>query len=395
MSSREKLLKIGLPFIILIVIGAIMVAMIKSRKSPEQIAQIDRGALVEFILAEKTSRQVTINSTGVVQPRQEVSISPQVNGNVTSIATQFIAGGFFKKGAVLFEVETIDYELALEQARATLAKREFELSSVESRAKIARQEWERFKKDQIAPANSLVLYEPQLKDAKANLSWAQAALQQAELNLARTRVTAPFNCVVRSENIDKGQYVRAGNGVAVVSGTDTAEVIVPVDLNDLQWLQVPAPGGRIASSPATINLNSGNTSYSWPGEIDRLLAEVDAQGRMARLVVSINDPYLLKKKERADQPAMAIGSFVDVVFAGKEMEEVFALPRQALRDDNTIWIMTPENLLQIKRVKPVRLEREEVFISEGIEPGDRIIRTNLSGAANGMKLRATDQGEES
>ena len=380
---------------ILIVVALIMVVMIKSRKSPEKIPQVYRGALVEFIVAEKTSRQVTINSTGTVQPRQEVTISPQVNGNITAISPGFIAGGFFKKGALLFEVETIDYELALEQARAALAKREFELSSVESKARIAGQEWGRLKKDQEAPANSLVLYEPQLKDAKANLASARAALKQAELNLARTKVTAPFNCVVRSENVDKGQYVRSGNGVAVVSGTDTAEVIVPVDLNDLQWLQVPSPGRKKGSSPATINLNGGSKSYSWPGEIDRLLAEVDSQGRMARLVVSINDPYLLKKKDRQDQPAMAIGSFVDVIFEGKEMQNVFALPRQALRDNNTVWLMTPENQLIIKNIKTVRLERDEVFVSEGIETGDRIIQTNLTGAANGMKLRSVNTGEGS
>ena len=395
MSSREKLLKIGLPFLILIVAVIIMGWMSNSRKSPEKIKQVDRGALVEFIVAGKTNHQVTIKSTGIVQPRQEVTISPQVNGTVTSIAPQFIAGGFFKKGEVLFEIETIDYELALEQARAALAKREFELSSVESKARIAGREWERLKKDQEAPANSLALYQPQLKDANANLASAKAALKQAELNLDRTRVTAPFNCVVRSENVDKGQYVRGGNGVAVISGTDTAELVVPVDLEDLQWLAVPGPTGQGNSSPANISLNGGNRSYSWPGKIDRLLAEVDPQGRMARLVVSINDPYLLKNQEAQGRLTMAIGSFVDVVFTGREMEEIFSLPRQALRDHSTVWLMNSENLLEIKTVKTVRLERDEVLISQGLTPGDRVILTNLTGAANGMKLRSGTKGDQS
>ncbi len=392
MSSREKLIKIGLPFLILAVIGVITVIMIKSRKSPEKTAQIDRGALVESMIAERSSRQVTINSTGTVQPRQEVTISPQVNGSVTAIAPQFLAGGFFKKGALLFEIETIDYELALEQARAAQAKREFELSSVESRARIARWEWERLKKGQEAPVNSLVLYGPQLKDAKANLASAKAVLKQAELNLARTRVTAPFNCVVRSENVDKGQYVKAGSGVAVIAGTDKAEVVVPVDLDDLQWLAVPGPTNKGNRSSARISLNSGSRSYSWPGKIDRLLAEVDPQGRMARLVVTIKDPYLLKKDADQGQPPLAIGSFIEVIFQGKEIPEVFALPRQAFRDNNTVWIMDENNLLRIRPVTAVRLERKEVFISEGIKSGDRVILTNLTGAADGMKLRSANRG---
>jgi multidrug efflux pump subunit AcrA (membrane-fusion protein) len=70
------------------------------------------------------------------------------------------------------------------------------------------------------------------------------------------------------------------------------------------------------------------------------------------------------------------------------MEEVFVLPRQALRDNNTVWIMADDKLLKIKPVKPIRTEKDEVFIKDGITPGDKIILTNLTGAANGMKLRA-------
>ncbi|MFN2366987.1 MAG: efflux RND transporter periplasmic adaptor subunit, partial [Desulfurivibrionaceae bacterium] len=258
MSSREKLLKIGLPFLVLLIGAAIAVAMIKNRRSPEKTARLDRGALVKFIVAEKSSRQVTINSTGTVQPRREVTIAPQVSGQVIFASPDFVTGGFFNKDEVMFEIEKIDYELALEQARAALAKREFELSSVESRARIARREWQRLKMDREPPANSLALYEPQLKDARANLASARAALRQAELNLARTRMTAPFNCVIRSENIDVGQYVRSGNNVAVIAGTDTAEVIVPIELADLHWLFVPGSGGKGKSSPATVRLDIGS-----------------------------------------------------------------------------------------------------------------------------------------
>jgi RND family efflux transporter MFP subunit len=394
MSSREKLLKIGLPFLVLLIGAAIAAAMIKNRRSPEKIARVDRGALVKFIVAEKSSRQVTINSTGTVQPRREVTIAPQVSGQVILVSPDFVTGGFFNKDEVMFEIEKIDYELALEQARAALAKREFELSSVESRARIAGREWQRLKKDQEPPANSLALYEPQLKDARANLASARAALKQAELNLARTRVTAPFNCVIRSENIDVGQYVRSGNNVAVIAGTDTAEVIVPVELDDLHWLFVPGSGGNGKSSPATVSLDIGARTYSWPGKLDRRLGEVDPQGRMVRLAVEIDDPYLLKKDADPGQPVLSIGSFVAVAFQGKEMREVFALPRPALHQDNTVWVMTPDDLLKIKKVEIARLEREEVFVRAGLEPGERIILTNLTGAADGMKLRAAKQGAE-
>ena len=56
MSSREKLFKIGLPFLVIFMALLITVIMVKSRKSPEKKEQIDRGALVEFIVAERSDR---------------------------------------------------------------------------------------------------------------------------------------------------------------------------------------------------------------------------------------------------------------------------------------------------------------------------------------------------
>ena len=142
-----------------------------------------------------------------------------------------------------------------------------------------------------------------------------------------------------------------------------------------------------------IILKTGNNSFTWQGHIDRSLAEVDPLGRMARLVVSIKDPYLLHSAGEEGQPALALGSFVDISFTGRTMREIFVLPRQALRDNNTVWVMTDDNLLMVKTVNPVRLEKNEVFINEGIAAGDRVILTNLTGAANGMKLRSANRGE--
>ncbi len=395
MSAKSKLLKIWLPILILILAGFVAKTMIDSRKAPAKKVHVDRGALVETVLAAKTERVIKIKSTGTVQPHQEITVIPQVSGRVTSLSAKLTAGGFFKKGEILFSIETVDYELALERALASLAKREFELSSVESKARIARLEWDRLKNGQTASANSLALYEPQLKDAKANLASAEASRRQAEINLERTTIKAPFNCVIRSESLDKGQYVKSGSAVMLLAGTDEAEVVVPVNLDDLYWLEIPGPGRSSAASPANIIMQTGNSSFSWQGNIARSLAEVDPQGRMARLVVSIKDPYLLKNTGSQGQPALAIGSFVDISFKGRVMTDIFALPRQALRDNNTVWIMDDDKLLRIRPVTAVRLERDEVFLSEGLETGERIILTNLTGAADGMKLRSANRGDAS
>jgi multidrug resistance efflux pump len=103
-----------------------------------------------------------------------------------------VAGGFFRQGERLFSIEDTDYRLALERAEATRAKAEYELATIESQAEVARVEWERLYEDSGEEPNPLVLYEPQLKNARAALASAGSSVRQAEIDLERTRVRASF-----------------------------------------------------------------------------------------------------------------------------------------------------------------------------------------------------------
>ncbi len=385
--NRSKALKIILPILILALAVVGMRFLISRRQAPPRLPEENRGALVETLLVTKGDYRVEVAATGTVQASQEITVSPQVSGLVTFLDPRLHAGGFFKAGEKLFEIEPADYRLALEKARANLAKTELDLSSVESRARVARREWEMLKKADSEPPSPLVLYEPQLKEAQANLSSSRAAVSQAELDLSRTAVTAPFDCVVLSENLGPGQYVRAGNSVAVLADSAMAEIVVPVPLAELAWLSVPRSDSGRKGSPAEVRLPGSSAGVAWQGFIDRALAEVDPQGRMARLVVRIEDPYLLQHPRQPGQPDLAIGSFVEMVFRGKLLKEVVVLPRQTLRDNNTVWLMGEDQLLQIRPVEPLRLESKTVVLGSGLNPGARVILTNLSGAAAGMKLR--------
>lgn len=391
--NRGKALKIALPILILILAVVGMKALISSRQAPPRQPEENRGALVETLVVAKNGYQIEVAATGTVRAGQEITVSPQVSGRVIFLDPRLQAGGFFRQGEKLFEIEGIDYQLALEKARAALAKSELDLSSVESRARVARREWELLKKGDADLPSPLALYEPQLKEAQANLASARAALSQAEVDLSRTVVTAPFDCVVLSESLGPGQYVRAGNSVAVLADSRLAEIVVPVPLHELAWLEIPRPGSDRQGSPAEVRLAGSAAGALWSGRIDRSLAEVDPQGRMARLVVRIDDPYLQHHRRQAGQPDLAIGSFVEVGFRGSLLKNVVVIPRQALRDNNTVWLMDDDRRLRLRAVEPLRLESQRVVIGAGLNGGERLILTNLSGAADGMKLRPL--GEES
>jgi len=393
MSTRSTLLKVVLPVLILAVGIAGMKALVASRQVPAKVEHRSPGALVEVMTVAPVDHEVTVYATGTVAAAQEAAITPEVTGRVVWLASNMVAGGFFRAGERLFEIEATDYRLAVERARAAVAKADLDVATVESQAAVARREWQNLKNGDGEPPNPLVIYEPQAANAKANLAAAKAALEQAELDLKRTRVVAPFDCRVRSESVDVGQYLRAGVEVARVAGTGRAEVVVPLPLEELRHLRVPRPteaGKSAAGSPATLTLTVDDQQYRWDGRLVRSLGEVDPVGRMARVVVAVDDPYGLHGAHADGRPELALGLFVEVELHGATLPGVFSIPRSALRPGETVWLVDDAGQLQIRPVEVARREREQVCISQGLTAGDRVVLTALSGAANGMALRPVE-----
>jgi RND family efflux transporter MFP subunit len=386
MNAKTKLVKVVLPLLIVAVGLLTARVLIASRPDPKKETRETPGALVETLTVTRGERQVQVHGTGTVQARQQVEIIPQVSGRVVAIAPSLVAGGFVRKGEPLFRIEDADYRLAVDKARAALAKAEYDLAIVDGQARVARQEWERLDLagGEEGP-NPLVLHEPQLRNARASLLSARAALRQAELDLERIEVRAPFAGVVRSKAVDIGQYVRAGNPVAVLAGTGQAEIVIPLPLHELGWLRIPRHGPPGAGSRATVQLATGGRIHEWSGRIVRSLGEVDPQGRMARVVVAVDDPYGLASR-RADRPDLAVGTFVQVVLHGETLRDVAVLPAAALRDGEQVWIMNNRHL-KVRSVEVIHRAREEVVIGAGLQGGEMVVLTNVAGAAEGMKLQ--------
>lgn len=379
--------KIFIPIIIILLGIVIMAALIVSRPEPKKEIKTDPGVLVQLLEVKKETFRIEVKGTGTVTAAEEVTINPQVSGRIVRVSPQLAVGGFFRTGDILFEIEDTDYSLAIDRAKASRAKAEYDLATIDSQARIARTEWERLNQNVQDQPNPLVLFEPQLKNAESALASADASVKQAELDLERTKIKAPFNCRVRSENIDLGQYVRSGSPVAVLAGTDSSEILVPMTRDALQWLTIPRNGNKDKGSSAVVSFNIGNKLYEWQGRVVRSTGEVDPKTRMMKLVVMINDPYGLENGSAASKPPLVQGTFVEVRFAGRELDNMIVIPRTALRDNSSVWVMDNENKLIIRKIVPLRIEHDQVIISDGIAEGDRVILTNISGAADGMKLR--------
>lgn len=397
--DRFKWLRRLLPVVILAAGIGGTVALVKSRKSPARRPKVKKSLQVEVITAKQERRKVAVTSNGVIQPRHEAAISPEISGKVRWINPALVVGGMIRSGAPMVKIEPADYKLRVDKSRAAVALAEKNLAVAESNARVARSEWKMVGKTTGAKPTPLTLHEPQLKAAQSSLASAKADLEQAKLDLSRTTIRAPFSLRVRKEQVERGQYVRVGQELARVYGTDVVEVIVPLPVSEVRWLRVPRGASKRGKArPAVIvRLKTGDAEYTRDGVLVRSVGEVDPTGRMSKVVVAIEDPYNLKKENRerrANAVDFEIGAFVEVSLKGRSIEAVIPIPSRALRAGSRVWVVGPDNTLKIKPVTTARVTALEALVTGGLEPGERVVISSIPGAVDGMRLRLKGKTEK-
>ncbi len=390
MNKMQKINRIILVLIIVAIAVFVTGKLVANKKTPKRLIHASSGAVVNVVTAKRTSLNLHVEGTGLVKPLQEVAIAPQVSGIVTFTSPRLVQSGFFKRGEVLFKIEDTDSILALEQAKADLTKTKLDLAKIEGLADIALQEWHLLNTSEAEP-HPLVVYTPQLASAKAMEASAKAKVELARLDVARTTVTAPFDCFVRSKDIEIGQYVRDGNVVLHLVGTNQAEIMVPLSLVDIAVVSVSSARDKKQGSPVTVHLNVGGEKHLWQGVVDRFGGEIDSTSRMLDVIVVVDDPYVLKEGNSNSMP-LVMGSFVTVEIEGRQYDDVVRIPRMGLRDDATVWIARADSTLEVRSVTVLRKNQASVIVSHGLEDGDQVILTPLRGASPDMKLRVQQQG---
>ncbi|WP_022944955.1 efflux RND transporter periplasmic adaptor subunit [Pseudoalteromonas ruthenica] len=358
---------------VVLVTGLAGAAVMVSAKKPDETKQVDTRPVVEVEQLAANDHQVLLSTYGEVQPLESTQLAAQVTGEVVSWNERFVAGGIVERGELLFTIEKDNYEAAVLQAEAELARAQAALIEEQAQQDVAKDEAAR---TPGVKRSALFLREPQVLSAKAAVKSAEAALKRAQRDLDNCEVRAPYDALVISRNVGQGQFVSVGSQVAELNNIETAEVIVPVAGFDSAFLPQ-----RVAGTPATI-IREGLNGFTRSAVIDRDLGVVDSATRMSNLVVRVNDPYAM----HGQLPKLKFGSYVQVQFAGQTLKEIFRLP-QELVNNQTVWVVNKDNLLQPRQVKVVREEDEFFLISGGLDADDRVVVTLPEYPQEGMEVR--------
>jgi len=335
----------------------------------------------------RTLRHV-IRSQGTVRPRTEADLVAEVDGRILWIAPEFAPGGFFEAGAPLVRLDPRDYELAVERAQANLRR-------ARSEREFAASELERQEGLSIGGVASV----SQLADARraatvAEAAWmeARAALEQAERDLARTELRAPFAGRIRDERVDVGQFVNRGETLAQLYATDYAEIRLPIPDEELAFLDVriatPGEPLDLVDSPVKLMARFAGQHAEWTGRLVRTEGEIDERSRMVHAVARVEDPY----RRNADTPSvpLAVGLFVRAEIQGAEVRDVIVVPRYAIRDEEQILVVDAEDRLHSRAAEIVRIDRDEVVIQGPLAPGERICVSPVQIVVEGMAVRAVE-----
>jgi len=397
------------PLACLVVLGGgvlLAVVMAQGQGNADKVTVVARAPLVTVQAAALADVPLVIEANGTVRARDVVEIMPQVEGLVVEVHPALRAGGAFAPGEVLIVIDPTDYDIEVMRAQAAIAQREAAVKDAEAtisefaiHREDVRLDVERLRdlfdsnsttrreldKAELALRRAAAKHDAataRRDSAHGAMRVAQAGAAAAAVCLQRTRIALPYAGRVISESIDVAQYVVRGQVLAEVYRTDAMEVILPLEDWQLAWFRV---GGRDAleheGATVAIETEFAGAARTWSGRAVRLEGTVDPRSRMVRVVVEVCEPDSGDGSGTALMPGMFVTARID----GQMMEDVAALPRRALRQSGTMWIVS-EGLLRIRSVKVVRQQRNRVFV-RGLEDGAQVVTSALDIVVDGMPVR--------
>ena len=416
-GATFKTIRVFAVILIAIIIAAVLVIL---RPKAERRVVEDMGRLVEVFAAQAEKVQMVIEAYGTVEPREELLLVAEVRGQIVATAPAFEEGNFVSRGTRLIQIDPRTYELEVQrrnvqikQAQAEIKRLEQEVLNLQARIKIARSdvalaknEYFRLKKlidrkviaqstlDKTeqqylaslerlqALENQLALTGPQKEQLLAQRDMARVMFAEAKLDLERSGIIAPFDGWVLEKTIEVGQHVTLGQSMGRIYSTGELNIEVRIPVKDFKWL--PAELNGDTRIEADIIFANQGARMTWNGRVARVKAQMDYKTRTLPVVIEVDE--VAKSEENRSALRLRPGMFVTAKIKGKEIGQAFVLPRHVIYPGDKVYTVEGDRL-QIKSVDILRTFKDSVIVSQGLSDSERIVKTPLSDATEGMLLR--------
>ncbi len=380
------LLKGILAVAVLVAAVAIARGIMAGAPSAGRVPAERQARLVEVAEVRPAGKGPVIEAWGAVEPAETLVLRSELAGRVTAVAERLSPGEVLPEGTEIFRLDDRAHALRVAEAEAETRRIAAQILVEKGQAARAQRDLDRVPLDLTGEQRALVLREPQMQELEAQLAAAQARRDQAEVELAKTRVSAPFDALVEDEALAVGTVVTAGTEIARLVAVDRFRVMLAV---------APSAFERVVDGAGRVRLSQPGV---WPagatreGRIVGTKAGLTEDGRMAEILVEVGDP-LARSPAQSGAPRLLLGAFLRAEIEGAPIGGAVEIDRSWLRADETVWVMNADGRLEIRPVEIAWRGRDRVLVTEGVAAGERVVATRLAVVTEGMALRTADTPE--
>jgi len=311
---------------------------------------------------------VVVTTNAVVQAHDRVTLTAEVAGSVVRVSPSFEVGAYFDKGEVLVEIDPRNYETALAIAEAQLAgaNSALELAKVDEERKLWLVESNAVSRAEVDAASAT------REQAEAEVKLAETRVEQAKLDLERTKVVAPFDGRVQTRLVGLGQMAGTNSPLGDVFAVDFAEVRLPISANQRQYLRLPEFADDERLEVTLRDALVERDSPTWDARIVRTEGVLDQDSRDVFAIARVDDPFGRESK----RPPLRIGQPVVASIKGQVLRNVIALPRYGVRQlDQVVLVDAQEHTLLPLSVKPLWTDAAHVVVEAESIPREMLLAT--------------------
>lgn len=337
------------------------------------------GSAPEIAVMEvnTTTANLTNSYPATIKGKQDVEIRPMVSGFITKLHVD--EGAFVRKGQVLFTIDPVQYQAAVQTAKATVETAKAALSTQELTTANKRE----LNKKQIISDYDLKMSENQLAQAKATLAQAEAQLINAKNNLSYTQVTSPSDGVVGTIPYRVGSLVSASIATPLTTVADISEMYAYFSMTERQLLSMIREGGTMKEildkmPDVQLQLIDG-TMYADSGRVETISGVID------QTTGSVNMRALFPNKHNI----LRSGGTGNVVFPNP-LHDVIMIPQSAtteIQDKRFVFVLQADNTLKNTEIKVFTLDDGKYFyVTKGLKKGDKIAIEGVQSLKDGQAV---------
>ncbi|MCZ0963358.1 efflux RND transporter periplasmic adaptor subunit [Paracoccus benzoatiresistens] len=348
------------------VLSGLLVAMLALPLASRTIAQDMPPTPVSVLTMTPQPLPIVNELPGRVAATRTAEVRPRVGGIV--VERIFTQGSVVKAGDVLYKIDPAPYQVRVASAEATLARAEATRKNAQDQ--LARTE--ALRERRVTAGVELENAATTLAQADADVAIANASLQEAQLNLGYTDVTAPIDGVVGRALVTEGALVTAQTDIlATIQQLDPVYVDVTQSSSQLFALQRARAAGELmmtAPDEAQVQLFFDDGSeYPHPGKLLFSEASVDSSTGQITLRAEFPNP----------DGMLLPGLYVRARLEQAVRANALSIPQMAVQRDTNgqafVYVMKGKDTVERRELTLGQTSENGWLVEDGLQPGDRVV----------------------